>query len=254
MTLSSWTSLVLFVLFVVPGLLFDLLSRQRRVEVDESAFREASRVVLASVALGVPGAASGYLAWIMMNGQPPVLSKLLAGDGAYYRDQAETIFWAVVWYVASSVVVAAAINFALDLVKGKSLTPNHSQWTQVFRFEPPKGSRAYVRVNTKSGLWWAGQVMHFTADLEVAGREITLAAPISRGSEGGAVWSRDPDIQRLIFRNDELESISVMYVSVEETALPGRWKQFLSWVQETTFKYRTDASAAAPKSEDSRSD
>lgn len=246
--------MVLFALFVVPGLVFDLLGRRRRVEVDESAFREASRVVLASVALGVPGAAFGYVAWITMSGQPPVLSKLLTGDGAYYRDHAEVSFLAVVGYVASSVVVAIAINLVLDLVKGRSLTPHHSQWTQVFRFEPPPGSRAYVRVKTKSGFWWAGQVIHFTADLEVAGREITLAAPISRGSDEGTVWSCDPDIQRLLFRNEELESISVMYVRVDETSRPGRWKQFLSWFQRRASRFLTDARADTPRRENSSSD
>jgi hypothetical protein len=170
---------------------------------------------------------------------------LLAGEATYYRDQAEVIFWALIGYVACSVVIVAVTNYLLDLLKGKSLTPSHSQWTEAFRFERPPGSRAYVRVRTKSGLWWAGQVIRFTADLEVTGREITLAAPISRGDEEGTVWSRDPEIQRLIFRSDELESLSVLYVPVEEAAPQNRWKRFASWAVAVASSFRGNVKAGA---------
>lgn len=248
MTLSSWTSVVLFVLFVVPGLLFDLLSRRRRVEVDESAFREAGRVVLASVAFGVPGAVMAYLIWGETTGQRLALGKLLSGDSDYYRDQAEAIFWALINCVACSVVLVAVTNYLLDFLKGTSLTPSHSQWTEVFRFERPAGSRPYVRLRTKSGMWWAGQVIHFTADLEVAGREITLAAPISRGNEEGTLWSCDSEMQRLIFRGDELESLGVLYVPVEEITPPARWKRLLSRIG-LAHLLKTDANISAPDQE-----
>ena len=40
-------------LFVAPGIVFDLLSRSRRVGADESAFREVSRVALSSLLLSL---------------------------------------------------------------------------------------------------------------------------------------------------------------------------------------------------------
>jgi len=46
---SSWLSVVLFFLFIAPGLLLDLLSEQRRAGFSESAFREISRILLASL-------------------------------------------------------------------------------------------------------------------------------------------------------------------------------------------------------------
>ena len=186
------------------------------------------------MAFGVPGAVGAYFVWEAVTGERLGLGKLLAGDGAYYRDQAEVIFWALIGYVVCSVVLVAVTNYFLDILKGTSLTPSHSQWTEVFRFERPTGSRAYVRVRTKSGLWWAGQVIHFTADLEVTGREITLAAPISRGNDEGTVWFHDSEMQRLIFRSDELESLAVLYVPVEEDVPLKRWKRFSSWAVKLT--------------------
>ena len=47
---GSSLSVLFFVLFVAPGLLFELLSRRRRAGVAESAFVEVSRIVLASLA------------------------------------------------------------------------------------------------------------------------------------------------------------------------------------------------------------
>ena len=46
---TNWLTVVLFLVLVAPGLLFDLLSERRRASVTESAFREASRVILASL-------------------------------------------------------------------------------------------------------------------------------------------------------------------------------------------------------------
>lgn len=46
---SSWLSVVLFFLYIAPGLLLDLLSEQRRAGFSESAFRDISRIVLASL-------------------------------------------------------------------------------------------------------------------------------------------------------------------------------------------------------------
>jgi Family of unknown function (DUF6338) len=47
---GSWLAVLLFLLLVAPGLLFDLLSQRRRAGSPESGFREVSRVVLASLA------------------------------------------------------------------------------------------------------------------------------------------------------------------------------------------------------------
>ena len=47
---SSVAAVLCFMLLVAPGLLFDMLAARRRAGTPESAFHEASRVVLASLA------------------------------------------------------------------------------------------------------------------------------------------------------------------------------------------------------------
>jgi hypothetical protein len=46
---SGWLTVVLFLLLVSSGLLFDLLAVRRRTGPAESAFHETSRIVLASL-------------------------------------------------------------------------------------------------------------------------------------------------------------------------------------------------------------
>ena len=47
--MTGWGSALAFLLFVAPGIAFDLLSRRRRAAADESTFREVSRVALSNL-------------------------------------------------------------------------------------------------------------------------------------------------------------------------------------------------------------
>jgi MFS family permease len=53
---ASWLAVLFFLLFVAPGLLFDLLSEKRCAGIAQSGFREISRVVLASILFSAIGA------------------------------------------------------------------------------------------------------------------------------------------------------------------------------------------------------
>src|SRR5688572_19801907 len=57
MTPEGWGSALAFLLFVAPGIAFDLLSRTRRAAAGESTFREVSRVALSSLAFSLPALA-----------------------------------------------------------------------------------------------------------------------------------------------------------------------------------------------------
>lgn len=209
---TSWTALLLFLLFVVPGLAFDAFSQRRRPNTDESVFREAGRVVQASVWLAAPGIALAVLLFLMLSaGEIPRFGKIVGGDGRYLEENDWQLLLAVVAYLAGSVGTAYAVDLFLRRKHGGSLTSTHSQWAQAFSNDLPDGAQTFVRITLNSGERWAGLVAHYSADLEVGGRELVLREPILRAEESDAELTVIPDLGALILKGDDIAAIQVFY-------------------------------------------
>lgn len=220
MNISTWTSLIFFLLFVAPGLFFDLLSRRRKVAVDESTFQEAGRVALSSVLFGMLGtpAALGYL-WLTQRGQVSNLGRIFVADSSYIEAHAWTVIGVVATYVITSLMAAWIVDWLIVRRHGAPLTPTRSIWTEVFRESRPSGTQPYIRATTLSGDLWEGVVGHFTADLEASGRELVLFAPISHGTRSTNTVELVPEAQRVVLQGDQVESISVRYAVYDLAAV-----------------------------------
>jgi Family of unknown function (DUF6338) len=143
--LGSWLSVLLFFLFVAPGLLFDLLSERRRAGFSESAFREVSRVVLGSLAFS--GFAFALLA-ILRTVHPawmPDPKRLLEPRNSYAKDHYLLILRTLVLQGSLALTAAWAWHIFLARRHGGATIQPVSAWTQVFKRDCPKGHDAYVR-------------------------------------------------------------------------------------------------------------
>ena len=168
---SSWLSVVLFFLFIAPGLLLDLLSEQRRAGFSESAFREISRIVLASLVFS--GFALSVLA-IVREVQPewmPDPRRLLDPNDPYAKDHYLLILRTLVLQGSLALIAAWAWHLFLARRQGGATIRQVSAWTQVFKRDCPKGHDAYVRVRLEGGTIYSGLVANFSSDLEVDGRD-----------------------------------------------------------------------------------
>ena len=216
---ATWTALVVFLLFVVPGLVFDDLSQRRRPNADESAFRETSRVVRASVWLAIPGLlVSSTFFWGISRGRTPEIGKIVGGDGRYLANYDWELFGTICVFLGTSIFAAYFYDWCLRRKHGATLTSTRSMWTEVFRNLKPDGADTYVRVATTSGQYWSGMVGNYSADVEVSGRELVLREPISRGDSRGEAFSTVQGMKVLILRGDVLESVQVFYISAETPA------------------------------------
>ena len=179
---------------------------------DESTFQEASRVVLFSVFFGILGtiAALGFL-WLVQPGQVSNLGGMLVSDSSYIETHVWVVIGALTTYVVTSLALTWVTHWMIVRRTGAPLTPSRSIWTEVFRESRPLGTQPYVRATTLSGDLWEGVVGHFTADLEVPGREIVLFAPISHGTRLANSVELVPEAQRVVLQGDQVESISVVY-------------------------------------------
>ena len=208
---GSWLSVLLFFLFVAPGLLFDLLSERRRAGFSESGFREVSRVVLGSLAFS--GFAFTLLA-IVRTIHPawmPDPRRLLDPQDSYARNHYLLILRTLVLQGSLALTAAWAWHLFLAWRQGEATIRQVSAWTQVFKRDCPKGHDAYVRVRLEGGTIYSGLVANFSSDLEVDGRELVLAPPIASKTGENQMTAMPGQYQRVVIRGSAIEVMSVEY-------------------------------------------
>jgi Family of unknown function (DUF6338) len=208
---SSWLSVVLFFLFIAPGLLFDLLSEQRRAGFSESAFREISRIVLASLVFS--GFAFSVLAIVreVQAAWMPDPRRLLDPKDAYAKDHYVLILRTLVLQGSLALTAAWAWHLFLAWRQGGATIRQVSAWTQVFKRDCPEGHDAYARVRLEGGIIYSGLVANFSSDLDVDGRELVLAPPIASKTGENQMTAVPGQYQRVVIRGSAIEVMSVEY-------------------------------------------
>jgi hypothetical protein len=208
---GSWLSVLLFVILVAPGLLFDLLSDRRRGGFPESTFREISRVVLAS--FGFSAAAFGVLVLVRAC-EPdwmPDPRLMIDEPGTYLSDHYRLIFRTLVIQGGLALLFAYGVHLWLAHKQGANIR-RASAWTQIFKTDCPDGGAPYVRVRLKSGFVYTGFVGYFSPDLDQDGRELVLLPPLyAKPPEGEKLTIVPAEYACLTFRGTEIDTMTVDY-------------------------------------------
>lgn len=208
---STWLSAILFVVLIAPGLFFDLLAERRRAGASESAFREASRVMLSSLVFSGLGLGVVCLVRSVQPTWMPDADRLVAEPHQYMVEHYPVILGAL--FLGEFVALGAAwcAHQLLSLKDGSGLR-TVSSWRKVFRDDLPAGVVApHVRVRLTNGTVFTGVVVQYTADLDLADREIVLAPPLFSKTGTNPLTPLPGEWQRLILPASSIESIAVQY-------------------------------------------
>lgn len=207
---ESWLSLAFFALLVAPGLVFDLLARRRRVGQAESTFREISRVVLASTGFSAVGLLAVGVVGALRPNWMPIPRQLFTAPDPYVYDHPGRVVAASAIQLTAALGAAMATHFVLARKTGSTLRPV-SPWSKTLREDAPESTTPHVRIRLQSGTVFVGRVNHYTAQLEVADREIVLAPPLFSKTGGNALVAMPSRYQRLVVRGSQIESIAIEY-------------------------------------------
>src|SRR6266545_600267 len=208
---GSWLAALLFLLLVAPGLLFDLLSEQRRAGFSESAFREISRIVLGSLAFSGFAFAVLVIVRTVHPAWMPDPRRLLEPRDSYARDHYRLILRTVVLQGPLALAAAWIWHMFLARTQGGATIRQVSAWTQVFKRDCPKDHDAHARVRLDSGVTYFGLVANFSSDLEVDGRELILAPPLAFRTGEKPITAVPAKYQRVVIRGSAIEFMSVEY-------------------------------------------
>jgi len=208
---GSWLAALLFLLLVAPGLLFDRLSERRRAGSPESMFREISRIVLGSLAFSGVAFAALVVVRIVHPAWMPDPRRLLEPKGAYARDHYRLLFRTLVLEASLALAAVWAWDAILTRRQGGATIRPVSAWTQVLKRDRPKDHDTYARVRLHDGVVYSGLVAHFSADLEVDGRELVLAPPLASSTGDKPTTALPVVYQRVVIRGSAIEVMTVEY-------------------------------------------
>ena len=209
---QTFGALVAFLGLVAPGLLFELLRERRRPSIEETTFREASRVALTSLA---------FTSWAVLL---LAVAKLVApgavvDPGQWLRSGREYAA-AHPTLVASTIFVEVALACLLVVLADRALgrrTKGHivngSIWFQLFRQRRPANSTAWVhaRLTDSSEIW--GYVGDYTPGEQLDNRELAIVGPALRIRQPGARASMPLNRwSSIAIRGDSISWMKVTYV------------------------------------------
>lgn len=218
----GWSGFLAFVLFVAPGLVYDLRRSRTAVPEKESTFREISRVALVSTLCSTPAA---FLVLLVLQevqsadiDQAPTLQELLTLDLILLERKLFGTISVIAGFVAVSMLIVWILSIRRGSQSGASLSST-SGWTKVFREHLPEGSIPEVTIGTHSGDLWKGRVVDYTADLELEDREIVLSPPFKLQLDTEAARPH-PGWNRIVIPAKEIAWMAVSYRRAEVDTAP----------------------------------
>jgi hypothetical protein len=175
---AVWT----FILFVVPGLVFELLVERRVPEKKGSTFKEASRVAIVSTPFSAAAIALVLVvAWAIDHHWLDLLTRWFTSGRPR---TSEAIMVAAVGAVAELAVALGLLTLFWKLCGDWLYGTHHLRWESAWAFAlgDPKDSnkRTEATVVLTSGRCYRGVVASFTIDRELANRELVLEQAFGR--------------------------------------------------------------------------
>lgn len=208
---STVGAFIAFLLLVAPGLLSALLRERRRPGRSETAFREASRVALASLTFSAASvAALAIVRAAMPDWMPDV--------GAWFRDAnyLDSHYRLVLRAVVLEVVLACIAAVVWALVRGSSdqghIDPDTDIWFEVLRRDRPAKTTPWLRVRLPDNTQLFGYLDAYTTDVAPAERELSLRGPgLTLKAASGVDTDLEPRWDRIVVRGDQVTFLMVSY-------------------------------------------
>ncbi len=211
-----------FLALVAPGIVFQNLYEQRKPAVDQTPFREASGIALASLSFSI---LSILLLAVVRARIPAIMpdpGRWLREGNRYVQDDYRLVAWFSLAELLLAIFLAAAWSWLCGLGRAARIV-KVSTWYRLFRELRPKGTDTFVRVSMYSGVEYFGMVIEYSIDLELADRELFLGEPLWRRLPGETDFtSLQVPWRWLILPGPAIQSIWVSFLQSPSEPPKGR--------------------------------
>jgi hypothetical protein len=220
-------TLVGFLLFVTPGIAFELLRQRIRPAREDSAFIEASRVLLAGLLLTALAVLLLGLLHRANSDAVVDVSALVREGSGYAADHIAQLASTATIHLLLVVLLAVAANDLLTGPGSSRIAPETAWYTAFVR--SAAGAQVRLSIQMTDGTTLTGRRADFSDATDPAKRELVLAPPITmRRPRDARATPLSDEWQRLIICGEHISSIACSYVSSPKTedeegrAKPGR--------------------------------
>lgn len=226
---DTLAALLGFLAFVAPGLAFEMLRERRRPSIEESSFREASRIALSSL---VFSSAALLVLALIRTVRPSWFaspSAWLRGGSTYAAAHLGAVVASVAAFLLVAVLLAAGVDHLLRRRAGGHIVTG-SIWFSAFRLHRPPGADPWVhlRLDDETEVW--GYAGDYTPDQSLDNRELLVKGPQLQYRRKGAVENTLlPDWSFVAVRGATITWMKVQYVAEDEhgatVIVPARYEQ-----------------------------
>lgn len=229
---ATATAVVVFVLLVTPGVVFELLWQRPRPRRDESTFVEVGRVLLTGVVFS--GLATAVVGVLSAFGAAANIFALVSDGPAYVTNNPGLVLGSLVTVVLLAICGAVATH---DLLTPSTMRriAQETVWHTAFSRMAEPGVRVYLSVQLKDGTTITGYKAGYSTEPDPAKRDLLLTAPLTiRYAGEPTATDLDEDWQSMVLSGGEIRTIAASYVAppttppASRTGLPQRTVTWLT--------------------------
>jgi Family of unknown function (DUF6338) len=149
-----------------------LRRERRRPGRKETAFREAARTALASLLFSIAAVLALLAAAWRWPTLLPDVERWLREGRRYFQAEYGAVVRFLLLELGVALGLALLTDYALGAGREQATIRPVSSWYRVFRMHLPAGTRPFVRVRVEDGTEYCGMLASYTADPEMADREL----------------------------------------------------------------------------------
>jgi hypothetical protein len=153
-------ALILFICFVTPGFIFEMLRERHRPSRSYSVLRETSIIVVSSVAFALPAILILVELHTLHFPGFPDLQQLAEQPAKYSATHLTAVVWLIVGSVFFAVMMAVALDLALQRKQPARVVTREPAWSEVLigKARPPDKEAAIVTIELMNGASIGGAV------------------------------------------------------------------------------------------------
>ncbi len=228
---STVAAVVVFLLLVTPGLVFELLWQRTRPRRDESTFVEVSRVVLTGVVFTGAAAVTLVVLEAAAAGSAVDVVALVKEGNRYVTAHPAQVLRTLVATVVLAVLYGVAAHTLLTPSSTRRIA-HETAWHTAFSRMAAPGVRPYLSVQLKDGTTITGYSAAYSTEPDPAKRDLLLSAPLAIRSPGDTdARQLDVSWQVMAVSGAEISTIAAAYVGTARPAARPRrrWMSRYRW-------------------------
>jgi len=222
---ATATAVVVFVLLVTPGIVFELLWQRTRPRREESTFVEIGRVLLTGVVFS--GLATAVVGVLSAFGAAASIVALVSDGPAYVTDNPGLVLGSLVTVVLLAICGAVATHDLLTPTMRR--IAQETVWHTAFNRMAEPGVRVFLSVQLKDGTTITGYTAGYSTEPDPAKRDLLLTAPLAIRHAGEPTATELAESwQSLVVSGGDVRTIAAAYVApatappASRTGLPQR--------------------------------